>query len=138
KPVSDRTFLLARLLHILVHVCKLILPMGIPGVVYVYYHAGLGGALLLVLLIVLLTLFAIFFINAVYILILRLTTPQRFQNIISYFQIVFAVVVYGGYQLFPRMIGRYHLDELDLSRRKAMVLYPIFWMANSWKVLYQG
>src|ERR1700733_4846943 len=33
KPINDKTFVLARLLHIVIHVSKLVTPMALPGVI---------------------------------------------------------------------------------------------------------
>jgi uncharacterized protein (DUF3820 family) len=90
KPVNDRTFVVARLLHIFIHLCKIVLPMSIAGLVYVAVHYRFYGAILFLILILFITALSIFFINALYILILKFTTPQRFQSIISYVQIFFA------------------------------------------------
>jgi hypothetical protein len=136
KPVNDKTIVVARLLHIFIHLCKIVLPMGLPGFGYMVYTQGLYGGLLFLVLILLLTAFAIFFINAVYIAILKFTTPQRFQSIITYVQIAFAIAVYGSYQLFPRMMSRFTEDELTVSNIKGIVMFPIYWMANSWKIAF--
>jgi hypothetical protein len=136
KPVSDRTFVVARLLHIFIHLCKIVLPMSIAGLVYMANEHSVYGAFLFMLLILFTTAFSIFFINALYILILKFTTPQRFQSIISYVQIFFAVVMYGSYQIFPRMIDRLNLNDFTISSKKGIILYPIYWLANSWQVLH--
>ncbi len=136
KPVSDRTFVVARLLHIFIHICKIVLPMGLPGIIMISLEYGVGGGVLFLLCILMVTAFAIFCINAVYIIILKVTTPQKFQNIISYIQIVFAIVVYAAYQVVPRMFSKMHLEDLDLESIKGIFAYPIFWFANTWKVLY--
>ena len=136
KPVSDKTIVMARLLHIFIHLCKIVLPMGLPGILYLGYTVGIYGAFLLFCLILLLTAFAIFCINAVYIAILKFTTPQRFQSIITYVQIVFAIVVYGSYQFFPRLISTYTDEAFSLSQISGMAFYPLYWMANSWNLLY--
>ena len=52
------------------------------------------------------TLFAIFFINAVYILILKITSPEKFKTIINYVQVGFAVVMFASYQILPRMMDQ--------------------------------
>jgi ABC-2 type transport system permease protein len=135
KPVNDKTFLVARLLHISIHVCKIVLPMGIPGVVFLAINDGFIAAVLLCLMLVLVTMFAIFFINAVYIIILRITTPNRFKTIISYFQILFAIAVYGGYQVFPRLIGKYNLENFSFSSYSSIVFYPLYWFASAWQFL---
>jgi hypothetical protein len=136
KPVNDRTFVVARLLHISIHVCKIVLPMSLPGFIYMIYTTGLIGALIFLLVISFVTLFSIFFINAVYILILRLTTPQKFQSVISAIQIAFAIVIYASYQLFPRLIGELKMDGFEVSTKPGIVFYPLYWMACSWKLLF--
>ena len=44
KPVNDRTFVIARLLHIFIHICKIVLPMSLAGIIYMVYNPGWGGA----------------------------------------------------------------------------------------------
>lgn len=136
KPVSDRTFIVARLLHIFIHICKMVVPMAIPGLVKMFISTGLAGGLLFFLMVLFVTMFAIFFINAVYIIILRVTTPQKFQSIISYVQIIFAIVVYTSYQVLPRMVSAYHVEEFDVSALKGIIFFPLFWFASTWNVLY--
>ena len=135
KPVNDRTLITARLLHIFIHLCKIVLPMSIPGVIMAAYDNGPAGAALLFLIALLVTLFVLFFINALYILILRFTKPQKFQSIISYIQIVFAIVIYASYQLIPRMADILHMNELDLSGKPFIIFYPIYWFACLWQAL---
>ncbi|MCW3073775.1 MAG: hypothetical protein JWP69_844 [Flaviaesturariibacter sp.] len=136
KPVSDRTFVLARLLHIFIHICKLVLPMSLPGLIFMGVEYSIGGALLLLLLVLLVTLFSIFFINAVYILILKITTPERFKSIIAYFQIGFAVVMYASYQVFPRLIGSFNLENFSFTTRPGIIFYPFYWFASCWNLLH--
>lgn len=136
KPVSDRTFVLARLLHIFIHISKIVLPMSVPGLIYIGINFGIAGALVFWILVLFITLFAIFFINALYILILKITTPQKFQSIISYVQIIFAIIIYASYQIFPRMINQFNLQSLDLSSKPSIIWYPIYWFASGWSVVY--
>ena len=90
KPINDRTILLARLLHIFIHISKLMLPMLLPGIIYIGIYFGLGASVMLFISGMLAVLFSIFLINSIYIIILRITTPAKFKNIISYIQIAFA------------------------------------------------
>ncbi|HUC80380.1 MAG TPA: hypothetical protein VMR70_05655 [Flavisolibacter sp.] len=137
KPVSDRTFVLARLLHIFIHLCKIVLPMSLAGLVYMLTASGIYGAILFLLLILFTTAISIFFINAVYIFILKITTPQRFQSIISYVQIFFAIVMYGSYQLFPRLLSTMSLDDFKIGSQTGIEAYPVYWLANTWQVLFE-
>src|SRR5687767_14183573 len=138
KPVSDRTFLFARVLHIFIHVCKLILPMSLPGAIYIGMEFGLATTLPFLLMVLFLTFFVLFFINALYILILRITTPARFQSIISYVQIIFAISIYAGYQLLPRMASQMEGYTLDVQQQPWIVLVPTYWFAAGWHVLTGG
>ncbi|MBO9660610.1 MAG: hypothetical protein J7527_17440, partial [Chitinophagaceae bacterium] len=135
KPVNDRTVLLARLLHIFIHICKLVLPMALPGVIYIGMKYGVVSAIWMLPMVLLLTLLAIFFINAIYIIILRITTPQKFQNVISYFQIVFAIVIYASYQFLPQMMERKGILEFDLNAYSWSASLPMYWMAVAWESL---
>jgi ABC-2 type transport system permease protein len=136
KPVSDRTLLVSRLLHILIHISKIVLPMSIAGIVYIIMNVNIAAALSFILMVLFTTAFAILFINAVYIGILKITTPQKFQSVISYIQIIFAIAIYASYQVFPRMINKFGLGSLDLSLQKGILFYPLYWIACSWKFLY--
>ena len=52
KPVSDRTVVVARLLHISIHISKLVLPMALPGIIFVWIKYNAWGALVLLLMII--------------------------------------------------------------------------------------
>ncbi len=137
KPVNDRTVVVARLMHIFIHVCKLVVPMALPGLIYMIVQHQLYGGLVFLLMVLPATVFCIFLINAVYIVILKITTPARFQSVISYFQIIFAVVLYAGYQLMPRLLGNFKGAFVNLSDNPFILLCPSYWFAAGWKVLAQ-
>lgn len=135
KPVDDKTVVVARLAHIFIHVCKLVLPMILPAFIAVWVQYKAFSALVFAFIAFFCTLLVIFVINAIYILILKITTPQKFKSIISNFQIVFAVVIYGGYQLFPRLTGQLSGLLIDFSSQPLSLLLPPYWFAAGWKVL---
>jgi hypothetical protein len=136
KPVNDRTMLMARLLHIFIHVCKLVVPMLLPGLIYMANEYGFTGSVLFFVLGMLTVLVCIFLINAVYILILRITTPEKFKTIISYIQIAFAVIVYASFQLLPRMLGQIENLSFHFSNSNWLILLPPYWFAAAWNVIY--
>lgn len=133
KPVSDRTVVVARLLHIFIHICKLVIPMSFSGLVYIIYNYGAWPGVVFLLLVMLNTLFAIFFINAVYILILKITSPEKFKTIINYVQVVFAVAMFASYQILPRMMDKLETFDLALSDKYSSLALPFFWFAAGWK-----
>lgn len=136
KPVNDKTVVVSRLLHILIHLSKVVIPMSVPGFITIFIQKGIGGALLMIPLFILATLFTIFLINAVYLLILKITTPAKFQGIITYFQIVFAVLIFAGYQVVPRMIERSAMERIEISSYKFIWLLPSYWFGSAWESIY--
>lgn len=135
KPVNDRTFMAARLLHIFIHICKLVVPMSLGGIVYMANETGVAGSLVFVVMLLAVTVFSIFFINAVYILILRITTPSRFQSIISYVQIFLAIAMYASYQILPSVMDEVGFQKFNIQSYGWAVFYPVYWFAACWKVL---
>ena len=136
KPVSDRTIVTARILHIFIHICKLVVPMCLPGAIYMAVKYGGAGCFYLLVLVFMLTLFVIFFINALYIIILRITTPARFQSIISYVQIVFAIAIYASYQILPRLTNSLDALAFDAAAHPVLFALPMYWAASGWNSLY--
>ncbi|HEX2534394.1 MAG TPA: hypothetical protein VHK69_11700 [Chitinophagaceae bacterium] len=136
KPVTDRTLVFARILHIVLHISKIVLPMCAPGAVLVTLRFGVLALFVFLIMVLLLTVFTIFFINALYILILRFTTPQRFQSIISYVQIVFAILLYASYQIFPRLLDNFQAFSIRLDVHPFAAVLPPYWFAAGWKVLH--
>ena len=51
KPVNDSTVIVARLLHIFIHICKIVVPMSLPGLVMMIVEYGPGGGLLFFLMV---------------------------------------------------------------------------------------
>ncbi len=135
KPISDKTFVFARLLHILIHISKMVIPMVLPAIILLVYRYGIFKLIPFLLLTGLATLLTIFLINALYIFILRVTTPERFKAIISYFQIIFAITFYAGYQLVPRLINKAAMEQYDIRSNIWAWLAPPYWFAGAWELL---
>jgi hypothetical protein len=135
KPVSDQTVLLSRLLHIAIHCTKVILPLTLSGLITVGIKYGLIATLALFFLFLPATLFTIFLINAVYVLVLKLTTPEKFKNFIASFQIIFSIGIYASYQLVPRLMGSAFLDRYTIPKNLSSLLIPPCWFAGAWQFL---
>ncbi|MCX6337830.1 MAG: hypothetical protein NT153_11190 [Bacteroidetes bacterium] len=136
KPVTDKTFVIARLLHILIHISKLVVPMTLPAFILLGIRNGLLALPPFLLMVIAATLFTIFLINALYLIILKITTPEKFKVIISYFQIFFAILFYGGYQIVPRLIGKAVLDNYSINTASYAFLIPPYWFAGGWEFLH--
>ncbi|MGL4361559.1 MAG: hypothetical protein ACRCSM_13785 [Sediminibacterium sp.] len=135
KPVNDKTVLLSRLLHIAIHCTKVILPLTLSGLIMVGVKYGLLATLVLFFLFLPATLFTIFLINSIYVLVLKLTTPEKFKNLISSFQIFFSVGIYAAYQVIPRLMGNAFFEKYTIPKNIYSLLIPSCWFAGAWKFL---
>ena len=131
KPVNDATFVTARLIHIAIHINKLLLPMAFPALIALIVLAGPKSIIPFILMVLFATMLSIFLVNAVYILILKITKPSNFQSVISYFQIAFAIVIYGSYQLLPRMMSKMGVETMKVSDIHNISYYPPYWFADA-------
>ena len=132
KPVNDRTVVMARLFHIFIHISKLAVPLSLPAVLLIAIMKGITGALLIIPLLFIATALTIFFVNAAYLLVLKITSPEKFKNFITYFQILFAVLIFASYQVVPRIINKAHLENLDITQIKWIWLLPPYWLGRTW------
>ena len=137
KPVHDTTIVLARLLHIFLYLSKIALPMSIPAIIWVGVDKGIAGALLLLPLLATATVFAIFVVNGIYLLLLQLVSPERFKQLITYFQIFFAVALYASYQVIPRLFARMEGSELNITHLRWIWSLPSFWLGYAWESVYR-
>jgi hypothetical protein len=75
------------------------------------------------------TLFTIFLINAIYLFVLKVTTPQKFNSVISYVQIILSIAVYAGFQFFPKYLTDVQLSPFTFQQNLWMWLLPPYWFA---------
>jgi ABC-2 type transport system permease protein len=136
KPIDDRTLVAARLLHILVHILKLVIPMLLPCTIYLGIAKGWHCVPLFVLLCLLATFFSIFLINALYILLLRAIRPARFKNLISTMQIVIAISAYAGIQWVLRSNSESGIQSF--ADRAAFLVYPPYWFACAFSLILEA
>ena len=132
KPVSSATFTVARLIHLLIHMSKIVIPMAIPGLVVIGISRGILGVLGFIICIPLLTLFTFFIVNAAYLLIIRIFSPAKLNSIITSMQIVFSVILYGSYQVLPRLLDQSELENMVLYSSNWFWLIPTYWFAKAW------
>lgn len=131
RPVNDKTVVVSRLLHIMIHISKIVGPLAAPAFVYVAIRYGIGPGCWFGVMVLLLSVFCIFLINAVYLVALKLTTPQRFKEILNYLQIVFSIIVFATYYLAPRLIKNTDLAQLNLADYPWVNFVPTYWFARA-------
>lgn len=132
KPVNDITFVTARILHIGINIFKIMLPMALPASILIGIRWGLVAVLVFILATLLATIFTIFLINALYLLILRVSNPEKFKNIISYIQIGFSILIYGSYQILPRLFENSIFNNFIVGSKAYHLWLPPYWFAALW------
>lgn len=129
RPVNDRTIAMSRILHISIYVLRLALLQGLPALVIVGFVDGIFAIPILLIQLLEATFLTIFIVNIIYLLMMKSVSPQRFKDIISYFQIGFSVLIFAAYYLFPRLIGASFLDKVNLLSHWWAYLLPPVWIA---------
>lgn len=138
RPVSDRTMLTSRIVHILIHLSKLTFGLAFPASVFIVVEYGLTGLLLFMALVTLALIMTIFLVNLFYIILIRFTTPRKLRDIIASIQIVFTILLVGAYQLFPRVNEFTLFQKGDLTDHWLSWVAPPLWIASLWKSIYVG
>ena len=136
KPVTSRTFLLARTVHIIVYLSQLVLALMIFPIIFTFIRYGLVVGFGMLFTTLLTTGLGIFLTYILYGLVLRFTSEEKVKDIISYFQIFMTIFFAVGYQIVPRLID---LDQLSFtfSFHWYSYLLPPVWMAAFLEALHE-
>jgi ABC-2 type transport system permease protein len=129
RPVSGRTILVVRLAHITTYLGLLSLALSLGTLAagtFVFHPAFVPVCVVTLICSVGLVVFTV---NLFYLAALRFTDVERFKDLIVYFQVVMTVMVVGGYQLLPRLMGFKTVAGVDLAGRWWNALYPPCWFA---------
>lgn len=129
RPVNDRTIAVSRILHISIYVLRLAMLQGLPALVIVGFLDGLPAVPVFFFQLLEATFLSIFLVNIVYLLLMRSVSPQKFKDVISYFQIGFSVVIFAAYYLLPRLINVSVLGNINLLTHWWAYLLPPVWIA---------
>lgn len=136
RPVNDRTVFLARTLHIYIYLFRVMLPMSLPGWIMMGVAHGWKAAVWFPVPMLAMLFTALFVVLGAYLLILRFASAHKFQEVLSYFQIAFSIVIFGTYYLVPRAIDSVLVQQFDISRHLWAPFTPTYWFAAtfSWVI----
>ncbi len=131
RPVSDRTLVVSRLMHIALHISKIAVPMSLSPVIFIGILYGVIPALWFCVLALLLTFLAIFVINTAYLLVLRITSAEKFKEVINSMQIAFSIVMFGVYFLGPRALRNIEIEgAFNNGDYPWLPFAPTWWFAR--------
>jgi ABC-2 type transport system permease protein len=135
RPVNDRTLVLARMLHVFIYLFRIIVPMSLPGWIALGLQDGWKSAVLFPLPLLLMVFMALFLVNGVYLLVLRLAKPEKFKDVINYFQVVTSVIFFATVYLMPRLFDADHPLNLNIIDHPWLRFAPSYWLAVCWSWL---
>lgn len=130
RPLSNRTLLLSRLLHIMVYIGFMAVSLGIIPSIVIAVKQGVLTFFVFWFAIGLCAWITLLLTTFFYLALSKVVSGERFKDLVSYFQIFLAIVLFGGYQLLPRMM------ESDAIRHTAMAIHwwsyliPPIWLAG--------
>lgn len=130
RPVNDRTIAVSRILHISIYILRLALLQGLPGLIMIGFIDGVSAVPLFFIQLMQVTFLSIFTVNIIYLLLMRSVSPQRFKDIISYFQIGFSILIFGTYYLLPRLINVSVLENISLLDHWWAYILPPVWISG--------
>ncbi|MFD2145502.1 hypothetical protein [Mucilaginibacter antarcticus] len=130
RPVNDRTMAMARFLHVTLYIARIALLQGLPGIFIIAFIDGFAAIPLFALQVIEATLLSVLLVNLVYFVLIKLVSPQRFKDIISYIQIVFSVLIFAVYYLVPRLINTSLLQQVNLLKHVWAYFLPPVWIAS--------
>ncbi len=132
RPINDRTIMMSRLLYIAIYLFRLAIPMSIPAWIVFGIIKGWVGALFFPFPVLLLVFIVLFVVCGLYILMLRVSKPGKFKEVLNYFQIGFSVVFFATYMLSSRMIDPKAIENIDIEAFDVFKYIPTYWIATSW------
>jgi hypothetical protein len=130
RPISNRTLLLSRLLHVQVYVGFMAVALSaISSIVIAYKHGPLSfiAFWIAILLCAWITLLITSFF---YMALSKVVSGERFKDVVSYMQIFMAVIIFGGYQFLPRILESDMLKNSTMQIHWWTYLIPPAWLAG--------
>jgi hypothetical protein len=129
RPVSNSTFTVSRILHIGIHTAKMSFSIALGGILYCFVFDGIASGLMFILEVLIATVLSIFIVNIIYLIVLKVTSPQKFKDFISYFQILFSVAIFAAYYTLPKLLTADMLNGINILDHKFLTLLPPVWLA---------
>ena len=137
RPVSSRTLWLARIVHISSYLFAIALSLSITSIFIVASRFGGMAGLLFLVTSLLSAVLMVFLTNVFYLVLMRFVSEEKLREVINYFQIVMAILFYGGYQLLPRMIEAQDQLAQSIDHQWWHYLVPPMWMAGAVEMIAQ-
>lgn len=134
RPISNRTLLMYRLVHIQFYMGVIALALSITGAIVIIFKYSVIPSFIFLFASFLGTWIALLFTTLFYLSLSRIVNGDRFKDIISYAQIIMVVIVFGSYQLMPRLMDSAVLNNFKFQISWWTYFFPPAWLAAIVKI----
>lgn len=129
RPVTGRTLLVTRVVHIALYLSLMSFSLSLFTMVVSAFKVHVLAPLVFAATLGLSMCLVVFLASTMYLLAMRVTSAERVRDIITWVQIIMAVVMVGGYQVLPRMMRTDTLNSITLEGATWVYFYPPAWFA---------
>ena len=129
RPISSQTLFLSKMLHIFVYLTRSMVPMALPSWIVVGILFNYKMVLLFPFVLMLLMALALFFVNGIYLLILKLMPVNKFKDALNSIQILFSIIIFFSMYIGPRLIDFDAIEQIKWSHFAWMQYLPTYWLA---------
>ncbi len=134
RPVTSRTLLVVRLVHVLIYIGNIALSLSLPcAICLAIFHGWLALSFLLG--VFLCAWFTLLIAVGFYMGLSKLVSATRFKDVLNYFQIALAVLIMASYQLVPNFIEDANMDKLVFTDAWWTMLVPSVWFSGFTRLL---
>jgi ABC-2 type transport system permease protein len=128
RPVNSITFILSRVLHILISTSKIAIPM--------IYSKGIWAGFIFLLMSAMLVLFSVNLVTFVYLLLIKLLGPAKFNVFIDAIQIISGIAIMLTGRIISNLFETTFFNDFILAFHWKLLFFPPYWFAGTWKFLY--
>jgi ABC-2 type transport system permease protein len=129
RPVSNKTLLLSRFLHIQFYIMFIALALSAISLIITVFMFGLIAAFLFLLGVMLSTWISLLITSFFYLLLTKFVSADKFKDIITYVQIFLIILIMGGYQVLPRLVEINTLVNYSMDIGFWAYSLPPVWLA---------
>jgi hypothetical protein len=129
RPISNRTLLLLRLVHIQFYTGFIAISLALGTAIILSVKYSVITVLIYFIAMFLSIWIVLIFTTFIYLIISKSVNGEKFKDLISYAQILMAVVIFGSYQLIPRIMDSAILKNVSITVHWWTYFIPPVWLA---------
>lgn len=138
QPISSRTYFISKLLNLGFYIALLTTALCALPICATVFRVGLMILVAPIVYLVFLAsgLVSAFLVIYVYTYLMTRVHHEKLQTILSYVQMIFSFILFGGYQLINMQFGSRFLQGFSLTQIPALWITPMAWYAGCCDLIF--